>query len=272
MDFNDYAQPQKSLPWKPIALIAGGVVLLIVVVFVVVRLIRDVREEEILTNAGSQTEASLAACDDAQDPNTCRDRLMGDLAKEQGSQELCGSIDSVEFRDNCYWSIARVSQDVEACSELSEDGKAIRCANGVNEALAVASMDTTYCEAIRDEDRAKRCVELLAPVTVDNCARLAPEQCDDLALDAQARQDLDTELCKEIVDERILDNCLEYIDDQLDDLASEAGEDSDNDGLSLSEEATYGTDPENPDTDGDGYTDGAEVAAGYDPNGPGKLE
>ena len=70
--------------------------------------------------------------------------------------------------------------------------------------------------------------------------------------------------------------------------------DSDNDGLSDSEEATLGTNPLNPDsdgdklfdreevsvyktdplikdTDGDGYEDGAEVRGGYDPKGPGKL-
>jgi len=41
--------------------------------------------------------------------------------------------------------------------------------------------------------------------------------------------------------------------------------DSDQDGLSDTEEKTYGTNPHNPDTDGDGYKDGAEVKAGYDP-------
>ncbi len=44
--------------------------------------------------------------------------------------------------------------------------------------------------------------------------------------------------------------------------------DSDNDGLSDSEEALYGTDPHNPDTDGDGYSDGVEVKSGYDPLKP----
>jgi hypothetical protein len=41
--------------------------------------------------------------------------------------------------------------------------------------------------------------------------------------------------------------------------------DSDQDGLSDSEEKTYGTDPQNRDTDGDGYTDGTEIKSGYDP-------
>ena len=41
--------------------------------------------------------------------------------------------------------------------------------------------------------------------------------------------------------------------------------DSDNDGLSDSQELELGTDPHNPDTDSDGYLDGSEVANGYDP-------
>lgn len=44
--------------------------------------------------------------------------------------------------------------------------------------------------------------------------------------------------------------------------------DSDQDGLSDSEEKAYGTDPNNSDTDGDGYTDGVEVKSGYDPLKP----
>lgn len=41
--------------------------------------------------------------------------------------------------------------------------------------------------------------------------------------------------------------------------------DSDGDGLSDSEEASRGTDPQRGDTDGDGVLDGVEVRAGYDP-------
>ncbi len=43
------------------------------------------------------------------------------------------------------------------------------------------------------------------------------------------------------------------------------GEDTDGDGLSNSEEALFGSDPNVVDTDGDGYSDGSEVLAGYDP-------
>ena len=47
--------------------------------------------------------------------------------------------------------------------------------------------------------------------------------------------------------------------------------DSDNDGLTDSEELIYGTDPNNPDTDGDSFKDGDEVKNGYNPKGAGKL-
>ena len=47
--------------------------------------------------------------------------------------------------------------------------------------------------------------------------------------------------------------------------------DSDNDELTDTMEAFWGTDPNNPDTDGDGYMDGEEVNNEYDPLRPGKL-
>lgn len=48
--------------------------------------------------------------------------------------------------------------------------------------------------------------------------------------------------------------------------------DTDGDGLFDGEESkVYKTDPLNPDTDGDTFKDGDEVKNGYDPKGPGKL-
>jgi hypothetical protein len=44
--------------------------------------------------------------------------------------------------------------------------------------------------------------------------------------------------------------------------------DSDQDGLTNTEEKAYGTDPYKADTDGDGYSDGVEVKSGYDPLKP----
>ena len=49
---------------------------------------------------------------------------------------------------------------------------------------------------------------------------------------------------------------------------SPVGKDSDNDGLTDTEESIYKTDPLNPDTDNDGYSDGVEIKSGYDPLKP----
>lgn len=48
-------------------------------------------------------------------------------------------------------------------------------------------------------------------------------------------------------------------------VTEEEAVDTDADGLTDTEEETYGTDPENADTDGDGYLDGEEVSTGHDP-------
>jgi hypothetical protein len=49
------------------------------------------------------------------------------------------------------------------------------------------------------------------------------------------------------------------------DIQIDVSLDTDGDGLTDTQEAIYGTDPNNPDTDGDGYLDGDEVKHGYDP-------
>ena len=52
-----------------------------------------------------------------------------------------------------------------------------------------------------------------------------------------------------------------------------ASADTDSDGLSDADEVrVYQTNPLAPDTDGDSYTDGGEVKAGYNPKGEGRLQ
>ncbi|HLD20975.1 MAG TPA: hypothetical protein VJB64_02680 [Patescibacteria group bacterium] len=269
MDLNDYSE-KKSLPWKPIALIAGGVILLIVVVFVVVRLIQNARQEEVLVQNGGTDE--LTACETAANPDGCREGLVEDLAASEGSEELCELLEAQEDQDNCYWSVARANQDVKPCSSISVPEDAQRCADGVMEAQALEVADPALCAQIGDAARASRCEESIAgPLTSENCADRRPDACADIALFEEATATLEVEICEGIVDESIRLSCYDAVEDTL---AREPNQDvdTDQDGLTDEEEEVYGTDPENSDTDGDSYLDGDEVAAGYDPNGPGKLE
>lgn len=273
MDLNDYAQPQKPLPWKPIALIAGGVVLLLVVIFVVVRLVQNSRQEDaLLQNGGFQTATQLKDCENSANPDACREALVSDMAQSSGDAEMCDLLESQEDKDNCYWSVARSTQDVKLCAGLSVEEQANRCADGINESQALALVDPALCDEIQDTARQTRCKETLAgPITSGNCEQRKPEACDDIGLYEQALVSLNTSDCDGIVDESIRLSCYDAVEDALVDAEEKTSEDADEDGLTAIQEAQYGTDPENPDTDGDGYTDGGEVAAGYDPNGSGKL-
>jgi len=66
----------------------------------------------------------------------------------------------------------------------------------------------------------------------------------------------------------IFSSCAVFAVAQDKDASQNIFSDSDQDGLSDTEEMTYGTDPNNPDTDGDSYSDGVEVRGGYNPLKP----
>jgi alpha-tubulin suppressor-like RCC1 family protein len=51
-------------------------------------------------------------------------------------------------------------------------------------------------------------------------------------------------------------------------LTTDPNSDADHDGLTLTQESAYGTDPQNADTNGDGVPDGASVALGINPTSP----
>ena len=274
MDFNDYAQPKKPLPWKPIALIAGGGVLLVVGIFIVVRLAQDNRQEEvILQNGDAQVASRLQGCAGSADPDRCRVALVRNTAQSTGEGDLCDVLASQEEKDNCYWSVARSTQDVKFCASLSIEEQANRCADDVNESRALSLKDPALCGHILDASRQGRCQDAIAgPLTSENCEQRKPEVCADMGFYELAQASRVLSDCDGIVDESIRLSCYDAVEGAWVDVQEESSQDTDEDGLTSTQEDQYGTDPENPDTDGDGYMDGAEVAEGYNPNGSGKLQ
>ncbi|KKW32549.1 MAG: hypothetical protein UY76_C0024G0003 [Candidatus Uhrbacteria bacterium GW2011_GWA2_52_8d] len=272
MDFND--SPQRFvLHWKSVALVAGGVIVLLVGVVIVVRFIQGRNEDSDLVDAiNRQVVAQVRdECEGVEDETGCRDARMSDAARAQGAGELCEMIDAQEAQDNCYWGLARDLDGKEFCQRISGVQEQARCRDDVHQHLALLSGDVQECEAIEDEARRAGCKKLLGEsLNVYTCDEAEdPVVCADLALWKSAHEELDPRVCDQITDERRRDSCLEGVRTMI---SEQTAEDSDSDGLSDSEEETYGTDSENPDTDGDGYFDGDEVAAGYDPNGPGVLQ
>lgn len=276
MDLNDYPTTEpRALPWKPIVFIAGGVVFIAVLVVVVIQLVRKSDEEALLQQAiEASTRSVLVECEQAQDPENCRQAELTEVAERYASSQTCEQLASEEARDNCYWGIARSVNDPAVCSSITDQVSSIRCADGVYEQLAIELNDRSVCLSIQDEEKRTRCERLLSdPLTSAQCVREEGSTlCDDLALFEKAQEEKSRDSCDTIVDEGLRDDCLEWVFTTLSEEGDQSQVDTDDDGLTDAEEATYMSDPENPDTDGDGYQDGQEVAAGYNPIGPGRLD
>jgi hypothetical protein len=272
MDLNDYPAG-RLFALKPALLIAGGVVFLILVIFILVRVLSgDSSEELLLENLQTQSGSSADTCDGTQNPEKCRIAYISDLAQQQASSQACGLLETDVQKDNCYWGIAHASLDPVSCERISDGSFVSRCKDDVAESQAIDQSSVALCEDILDEARQERCVFAVSgPLTSENCSERAPNLCDDLALFEQAKVSGDTIYCREIVDESFSLSCFDAVEDllALNEIFQE--DDSDQDGLTDREEQTYGSDPQNPDSDGDGYLDGAEVSSGYDPVGPGLL-
>jgi hypothetical protein len=248
MDLNDYPTT-KSIPWKPVAIGASGLVVVIVLTVVVIRWVGQDDFSDVRSALESKVEQSMRACETADDPQGCRQGELTDVAAQFESVETCELLETVQERDNCYWAVARAASDASYCSAISVSEDADRCKEGI-EARTV----------IRQE-----------PLSLANCEERDPEACDALRVSSAALAALDASLCTQITEETEQEQCQEDIEDELTQLEAEGERDADEDGLTASEESAYGTDPENPDSDGDGYLDGDEVNAGYNPLGSGRL-
>ncbi|PJE76708.1 hypothetical protein COV05_02995 [Candidatus Uhrbacteria bacterium CG10_big_fil_rev_8_21_14_0_10_48_16] len=279
MDLNDYPQEGVSISWKPVALVAGVVLLILLLVFVGFRVFYNSQDDLLLSQTVGSQEVSNAStkCELAENEATCLLSVMTDLAQAHTSSEVCDTIESTQGKDNCYWAIARSAEDVLYCQGIEEPAWQLDCVDGVYQDIALRTRDVTSCSLITNSLKRSRCEKTLSvPLTYETCvAQGSSAECEDLRLQDLADDSLDRIYCDQMSDELNRDTCLEFVLTSISEQDTEPSvqdEDSDGDGLTDLEESEYGTDPLNPDTDGDGYSDGDEVASGYDPNGPGLLE
>ena len=164
MDFNDYPSTQHNIAWKPVVLIAGGVVILIVATILIIRFVSgDENQVNLARTVQEQAQETVANCDSAVNPEGCRRQKVTTVAAQTGFEETCELLETVEERDNCYWGVARVSADASVCAKQVDSEKATRCADGVYLAQALAQKDAAACEQIVEQDRKDRCLALFAP-------------------------------------------------------------------------------------------------------------
>lgn len=282
---------KKSVPWKPVAIVVGAALLVVIIVIGAVLFVRSRQEarlaDQLMDRAQSQVERSIETCDQAVNPDACRKQRIGEAAEMIGEIEICDMLEGEDY-DGCVWSTARERNRVDFCEAIKDAELAESCSDNLHREAADKSINPDDCELISDENRKAACIQSVSDHIVSEfgCAAAGLDQsiCDqENLLEDIARSD-DPDRCTELQDSGLVEDCIELIGfgdrdhDGLDEEqerklgTSDRNVDTDGDGLSDFDEVNvYDSDPTNPDTDGDGFLDGDEVEAEYSPTGPGIL-
>ena len=276
MDWSDDPTSAQAVPWKLVGLIGGGVLVVLAIVFIVIRLLNASQDETALVQQiQTQSEPTLEACKNTQNPEGCKAAELSRLAQTNASSQVCDLLETQAQKENCYWELAKTTYDPASCAFLSEEESQTRCQDGVFLAQAKAAGNAQACASISTASAKTRCEQLFAPALTSEACLTSGEEisvCDDLKQFETAIAEQDVSYCDDILDESKRDTCKDYFGSVAFETSSQTELDTDQDGLSDADESTYGTDPNNPDTDGDGYLDGPEVESGYNPLGEGALE
>ncbi|MEK7615150.1 MAG: hypothetical protein AAB431_02075, partial [Patescibacteria group bacterium] len=244
MDFNDYSSPRRTISWKPIAIIAGGIVLAILLVVGAVHFwrTRSAATLAIQTQLQTQRQAAQDVCKDAEDKQACLDGQTQRLALQGGNVELCQDL-SGDAYDGCVWEFASGKSDASFCESIKNETNKESCSEGIFLKLAFDSGDVNACDKIKNKTKVSLCKEaVLDPLTAENCLARGKEakQCEILTVVAEANKKQDMRVCDTLLDERVA-SCKELV----------TVDDPDFDGLSsIQETGTYGSDPYKDDTDG----------------------
>ncbi len=265
MAFGDYpTNEQRTIPYKLIGIIGGGIVLAVVVVGVVIRFVNKTPDPITLIQQEQKPETLLEKCIEAPNPEACRQSFLRSSLQEMSGADVCESFEEKE-KDGCYWQFAVEKNDPTLCKSMVNEANKKLCLNMAIFEKAKAESDASQCVTIEDEIAKSLCVHYFEPpLTSTNCLSLGRDAnyCKMYEVSDRARLAQDSAVCTELSEEEGRAGCEELI----------VLDDPDFDGLATDTEELYGSNPRNPDSDADGYKDGDEVAAGFNPAGPGKLE
>lgn len=261
MDFND-GSPGTKITHKQLAIIAGGLVVAIVVIALVIRWVQGDPNQSFEPSLKDQKTSIEKTCEGSENKDACINTLSGQAALQTGEVELCAQLEEGED-DGCVWEVAAKTKDPSTCDLIHNESYRQLCSDAIVYDLAIAAGDPGMCDKIKNETKRTGCRDGLSPVTADNCVELEQDValCQKLAVSKQAAEKQDRRICSQLEGDG-----AQYCEERI------LVDDPDFDGLFTDQEIyDYKTDPDDADSDDDGYNDGDEVAAGYNPNGPGKL-
>lgn len=194
-------------------------------------------------------------------------------------------------RDGCFYKIANNNLEAAYCAEIIDGETKKKCQDIFTYNQIVKNGASPQCFTLQTDFYKDHCLEYFFSrlKEIKECETFTAGdkiRCQDVVNKNKAYAENDIIRCDKIGAEFMKKDCQQIIKNKP--------KDSDNDGLTDSEELSYSTnvfkadtdgdglndlaelkiyriDPKNPDTDGDGHNDGAEVKSGFNPNGPGKL-
>jgi len=196
--------------------------------------------------------------------------------------------------DQCVYSVAVYHKDSDFCQKINDPNLKKECLENLEFEKIITGSDVNECFNLEVDKFRKQCLKdffVKYYNDIDKCKKFTDdtrEFCESVVYRNIAISKHNEEMCYKITDNNIKDNCLSELkkikpplDNDGDGLSDSEelsygtdpfSKDTDNDGLSDKEELkTYHTNPRNKDTDGDGYSDGDEVKNGFNPLGEGKL-
>jgi len=261
-DLEPVEEPKKRFLFPKKVVWAFVVVVLLALIAVIALVVRSRMQPEPLPginpNAIVDLERNLAACETAEDTETCRTQARQDAARTTGEAAMCKELFGGDY-DNCVELIARDRVDATLCDLLSTESQGT-CHDAVVLLESVQQKNYARCSDIVDVGVRRSCEDQLIPLLID-AGTCVTSGVDAVICDREKQMD-------QVIASGNVNECSQLADQGQIDLCESVfrSTDQDEDGISdFDEVRIYGTDPNNSDTDGDGYPDGVEIDGGFDP-------
>jgi len=158
----DFDQPnQTRIPWKPILIIGGSLVLAIVIIVSVLGLVRT-RSSDVIQKKLSQlitnSENTEDACSKVPNPELCKTQALKDSAYAEKNSKTCDLLDGLQ-KDDCMWGVAKSATDPSVCALIKTSEWINLCSDGVLKDLAIVKNDLSVCDKILNNDVKSSCRE-----------------------------------------------------------------------------------------------------------------
>lgn len=256
MEFGDYPTEQKTIPWKLIGMITGGVVIATVIIGGVLFATR--KQAPLQVPSGSTVfggQATQSEVDCVADPQQCPAAQTKASARASQDPSVCDTLQEGE-KDDCYWGVARVMEDVSVCAMIKETIYASQCVVEQIAAKAIRTADPTVCDTIASSEQQKiQCQAVATAFQSEGMCKNEAGECVAMRVMQMADTLEDRAICT-LLPAATIATCN----------ANVRVDDPDHDGIETDIEIiVYGTNPRNPDTDQDGYGDKEEIESGHDP-------